>query len=181
MEVLFQITTLVFPIFLPGLVLILTLKAEILRFLDHPLDFNKTINGERIFGENKTFRGLLLYSFGAIVVSSFFYQFYHRGADDFIHPVFALNPILIGLMYGVFYNLGELTNSFLKRRISIPAGECRYPLQRITDLLDGFIVVATILVIFTPVSIVDAMGAGIFGSFAHLLAELFMRSVRLKH
>ena len=79
---------------------------------------------KRWFGENKTWRGVvvvpLLTAFGAVClwpIESLISQFYGSGILD------QWSLIYVGLCAGIGYILGELPNSFFKRRIGIKAGE----------------------------------------------------------
>ncbi len=75
-----------------------------------PLDFGKNfLDGKRIFGKNKTFRGFLFgllvgFLVGLIEVLGFQY------------------PILFAVLSPLGALLGDLTGAFLKRRLSIEPG-----------------------------------------------------------
>ena len=58
--------TLLGPI-LAGVVNSIFCKLNIFKSLKKPLDFNKKIKGKRIFGDNKTWKGLLGYIFFNII------------------------------------------------------------------------------------------------------------------
>ncbi|OGZ07655.1 MAG: hypothetical protein A3C93_01995 [Candidatus Lloydbacteria bacterium RIFCSPHIGHO2_02_FULL_54_17] len=78
-----------------------------------PLDLGKQLAGVRILGENKTVRGLVLVPLIAV-------------ATAIVPGAFGGNALFYAqsaLVAGVGYMLGELPNSFLKRRFGIKAGQ----------------------------------------------------------
>lgn len=99
------------------------LKYELFAFLKYPLDMNATFRGKRLFGENKTLRGLLMHLVFSIIGT------YISGLiqDRFLveTKVFAdlrADFLLIGSILGFGMTLGELPNSFLKRQLNIQPG-----------------------------------------------------------
>jgi len=75
-----------------------------------PMDFDKNfMDGRRIFGKNKTFRGFF---FGLAI-----------GILVGIVEVFLFNyPILFVVLSPLGALLGDLTGAFVKRRLNIPSG-----------------------------------------------------------
>jgi len=181
---LFLITSLILPILSSGIVLIVLVKKKFLQILDVPLDRNLTINKTRLFGDNKTFRGLLVFIVVSIIVSYLLRFLYQRGYQDFIHPIFNTPPILIGLIYSLSYTFGELINSAIKRRLHIKPGEFTKStlnnLQHFFDLSDGIIVTVLILTVFTQVTIVQAIVALVLGIGIHFYTDKLMKSLGLK-
>jgi hypothetical protein len=78
----------------------------------------------RLFGENKTWRGALVMTAGPVLASCALDRVpaYRRRLPDSARQV---SPALLGTLLGTACWLGELPNSFLKRRIGIPPGEHR--------------------------------------------------------
>ena len=77
----------------------------------------------RLFGENKTWRGALMMTGGTVGATVVLHRLpaYRRRLPE---PVLA-NPVLHGALLGGACWLGELPNSFLKRRLGIAPGEQR--------------------------------------------------------
>lgn len=114
---------LLIPLLLGGVLHGLAMKYNWLPWLARPIDKGKTYRGVRLFGDNKTWRGVLCVGLGAgwamvlecVLSPAFTYRAYH------LEP----NPIelgLFGLLVGSLAMLGELPNSFLKRRAGIAPG-----------------------------------------------------------
>ena len=182
---LFRILSLTLPLLLPGIVLIVVLILKLFSSLDIPLDFGLLINNKRLFGENKTLKGVLTMISIAVLVSYVLYWGYKAGYSSYISPVFFQSPIFIGVIYSLSYILGELVNSFIKRQMNISAGRITHTkfksLQTFFDLTDGIIVVVFALLVFTSASVNQVLTAGIIGIFLHYCTDLFMKRLRLKH
>jgi hypothetical protein len=90
-----------------------------------PLDFGLHFRGKRLFGDNKTWRGLLiqvlLCTVGAMIQG-------WLQSEGFIPQWLAFfdytrHGAAVGFFLGVGMTIGELPNSFIKRQMSIPPGE----------------------------------------------------------
>lgn len=108
-----------------------------------PMDFDKNfMDGRRIFGKNKTFRGFF---FGLAI-----------GVLVGIVEVFLFNyPILFMVLSPLGALLGDLTGAFLKRRLNIPSGGL-LPVVDQVDFVVGAIVFTFPLQIIS-LSVVIAM------------------------
>lgn len=177
-----KILTLVMPLLLSGLSLIVVLKLRLLTQLDISLDGNKKFHNKRIFGDSKTIKGVFVHIFIATFVCELLYIVYANGFHQFIHPLFGNQPIFIGLIYSVFYCLGELVNSFIKRQINISPGGVSASgyIQNFFDLADGIIVVTVVLIIFTQVTFYEGILAAILGIFLHFATDFLMKGLGLK-
>jgi CDP-2,3-bis-(O-geranylgeranyl)-sn-glycerol synthase len=90
--------------------------------LARPVDRGATFRGKRLFGPNKTYRGIAAVGFGTalgfLVVDGL--GGYARGGEGLPHGSAGL--FLVGLAVGTASMLAELPNSFVKRQLEIPAG-----------------------------------------------------------
>lgn len=90
------------------------IKRGYLSSLVKPIDFNLTLNGKRLFGNSKTFRGfVVIISLSSITIG--FLSLFSK-----IHLNY--NPLVSGALLGLGYSLGELPNSFIKRRMGMKEG-----------------------------------------------------------
>ena len=120
-----QILFLSSPLLLVAVAQGLCLKYDFLGWLKSPLDLGKTLNGKRIFGDHKTFRGffinMVFCTIGAMIQA--------RMQTTGLIPSWLLlmdyvkDWPLIGPLLGLGMTAGELPNSFLKRRLGISPGE----------------------------------------------------------
>ncbi len=168
-----QILSLCAPLTLSGALLVLVLKFRWLAFLNLPLDCYASLGGQRVFGKNKTVKGALVYIGGGVCFSILL----SFGSPSWIHPLIMNSPISLGLVSGLFYTLGEMGNSFVKRRMGIPEGQCGSVAQRIADLCDGVVLSSLSLFFFFGLSEADTLQLAIAGVLIHLTFEYAMRTM----
>jgi hypothetical protein len=173
--------SLVLVVLAPGLVLIAALRARWLSRLDRPLDGGRTLGGAPTLGESKSWRGLLIYVVGGTLVSAAF----ALAPDAWSSPLFqSRSPLVIGVAVGLAYTLGEAINSFIKRRVGIAAGTTTASrgrwVQRPADLADGIVLVVLAYGLL-GVPWATAIATGVAGIAVHVLTDVLMRALRLKH
>lgn len=180
---LLRIASIILPALMSGTVLILTIRLRILDFLNAPIDQNFKINNIRLFGENKTFRGPVIFVIISVLTSGVLHLLY-LGGFSFVHPLFGRSPILIGFIFGLSYSLGELINSFIKRQKHISPGTVtksnRRIIQRFFDLTDGIILIAFFAITLHLLTIFDAISAAVLGTLIHIITDIFMQNIGLK-
>lgn len=127
LEMTFQILFLGSPLLLAAIAQGLCIKYDWLSRLRRPIDFGRTYKGKRIFGDHKTWMGLtinvLFCSLGAFI------QAWLQGKGTLPQWLFLLDykshALTVGILIGFGMTVGELPNSFLKRRFEIPPGKSR--------------------------------------------------------
>lgn len=88
-----------------------------------PIDGGATLSGRRVFGDNKTWRGVACALVGCIpAVAVQKYVIAERAGDLAVIDYGLANPFTLGAALGFGAILGELPNSFVKRRLSIAPG-----------------------------------------------------------
>lgn len=101
-----------------------------------PMDFGKSFRGQRILGNNKSWRGfvsgVILAGIVAAIESPFIY---HALPDD--HVWF----VLAGMAMGAGALLGDAVESFFKRQAKVAPGESWFPFDQIDYILGGLLVV----------------------------------------
>lgn len=101
------------------------LKFDWFKWAKKPLDLKKSFRNKRLFGDNKTWRGLMMACIGCLlgVYLLRFLEIYwpnFRSYSFFSYQ--ETNLFWLGLAFGIGMTLGELPNSFLKRQFDIKPG-----------------------------------------------------------
>lgn len=156
------------------------MAASLSRFLpvsNYPVDGGRYWRGQRIFGANKTWRGLISGALvGQLVYTAQLYLF----RFDFFHNLslfdYQTHLFYFGALLGLGALLGDLVKSFFKRGVNIPAGRSWLPFDQI-DYTIGALALGS-LVYFPGWPI--AVFLLIFGFGLHILFNLLGFVLRLQ-
>ena len=100
------------------------LRYDLLAPLRRPLDAGASLGGRRLFGDNKTLRGALVMAGGTTVAAIGLSR--QRWFRDRLPGELRESPAAVyGALLGAGVVLGELPNSFAKRRLGIAPGDRR--------------------------------------------------------
>ncbi|HMS23304.1 MAG TPA: CDP-archaeol synthase [Candidatus Saccharibacteria bacterium] len=117
--------------------------------LNTPLDFGKSINDRRIFGDNKRWRGLIIgVLFGALtgyLQFLIFPTFINELGITSSRP--ALTMTLLGGLLGLGALLGDAVESFFKRRSRVKPGDSWFPFDQIDYIIGGIALSLPIVVL----------------------------------
>ncbi len=103
-----------------------------------PLDFGKSFRGKRIFGDNKTWRGLIA---GILVAGgvAFIQNFWLIGAS----LAFGLQLIALSTLGGMLMGFGALAGdaieSFFKRQLGVEDGRSWFPFDQLDYIIGGLL------------------------------------------
>ena len=114
------------PLLGGALLVALCTRYNWLPFLAWPLDRRACLFDHRVFGDNKTFRGVIAGTAGtglSMVVQGRLLHALPRARDLEFVDYSSLPLWRIGLMLGLVRMLGELPNSFVKRQFDISTGQ----------------------------------------------------------
>jgi CDP-2,3-bis-(O-geranylgeranyl)-sn-glycerol synthase len=132
------------------------LRWDLLRGLKRPLDGGRSWRGARLFGDNKTVRGALCMVAGCLLatVALSAWPWWWDGLPDDLRDA---GPVVVGLLVGVGIVIGELPNSFLKRRLGVAPGTQRGGATGLAlSALDQFDLVLGVWVALLPVWMMPA-------------------------
>ncbi|HEX5082793.1 MAG TPA: CDP-archaeol synthase [Blastocatellia bacterium] len=177
----FYVITYLFLPLLVGLALHgFCIKYDLLSFLYHPIDRGRKFRGKRIFGENKTYRGVVVVSLGTAIGFALQSLLFHRIASVRSVELFDyafFKSVSLGLAVGVAAMLSELPNSFIKRQFEIAPGTAAKGWKAIIfyvyDQIDFLLGAWLVLAIVVPVTI----GRVLFSAVLLLIAHQIMSSV----
>lgn len=156
------------------------IKYDVLTFFCHPIDRGRSFRGKRIFGDNKTYRGVVAVSLGTAIGFGLQSLLLHRitsirGIELFDYEFF--KSLALGLAVGVAAMLSELPNSSIKRRFEIAPGSVAkgwkraifYVYDQIDFLLGAWLVLAVVVTV--------TVGRVLFSAVLLLVAHQLMSSV----
>lgn len=156
------------------------IKFNSLAFLCHPIDRGRKFRGKRIFGDNKTYRGVVVVGLGTAIGFGLQSLVLHRiasirGIELFDYTLF--KSVTLGGAVGVAAMLSELPNSFIKRRFEIAPGSVARGLKGaifyVYDQIDFLLGSWLVLAIVVPVTV----GRVLFSAGLLLVAHQLMSSV----
>ncbi len=166
-------------------------KSNLLLKLKAPIDLNKNfVDKKRIFGDNKTWKGLIGYIFFNIVCSIIFGWIWKIAKIEHLnffyinHENTIVFNILIGFLLGLFYAIFELPNSFLKRRLDISPGKTSKGFKKvffiILDQADSIFGIALVVWMFYPLGIGIYLLYILVGTITHLLINMLLYFLHLR-
>jgi len=156
------------------------IKYDALAFLCHPIDRGRKFRGKPLFGDNKTYRGVVVVSLGTAIGFGLQSLLLHRiasvrGVELFDYAFF--KSVALGGAVGVAAMLSELPNSFIKRRFEIAPGSAAGGLKGIIfyiyDQIDFLLGAWLVLAIAVPVTVERVL----FSAGLLLVAHQLMSSV----
>lgn len=119
------------------------------KYLDCPIDNNKTINGRPILGDHKTWRGAVAILITGTVVNliTFYLHWYFNWS---LYSIIGLDYLninwwMFGLLMSLGVLLGDLSFAFIKRRVCLKPGSAFIPFDQINYVLGTFIVLQPML------------------------------------
>jgi len=136
------------PAYVSNAAPVVAARLNILKSLAFPLDRNRKLNGESIFGESKTARGFFVGISSAVIVALIQHLIYINTKD---HSIYLLdynlfNSILIGFLLGTGALVGDLIKSFIKRRVGKKSGQS-WPIADQIDYPLGSLIFISIIFI----------------------------------
>jgi len=177
---LLRIAYLFLPLLVGLIVHGLCLKYNWLAFSARPLDHQKRLRGVRLFGANKTWRGILAVGAGS---AGFLYlqaEVLHgipgpRALELFDYA--SVSGALLGFALGAGSMFGELPNSLLKRQLGVaPGSAVRGPwavLFYVLDQVDMLLGAWPVLAFVMPVTLQGVALSACFLFVVHQVFSLF--------
>lgn len=174
-----------------GILNMIWCKLNILKFLKKPIDFNKNfIDGKRVFGDNKTWKGLFGYIlFNMLITVVWGNVCAFSGVEKYNYlyvnypNIFKYN-LMFGLLLGLGYSLFELPNSFFKRRLDIVSGKTAKGIKKIffliLDQADSVIGCVLVVSIFYKMSFSFYMIYVLVGTVTHILLNMLLYCLKLR-
>ena len=180
-----------FPVILAGAMNMAFCKMKVFQSIAFPLDNGKTLrDGKRLFGDNKTYKGLLGYVAFALfscVVWGLVCRFCKFEHLNFFYVNYQNNVFynaFIGVLLGLAYSLFELPNSFLKRRVDIVPGKTASGFKKVffvfLDQADSIFGCVLVLRIFYRYSFLFYICYVLLGAATHILVNVILYLCKLR-
>lgn len=122
---------------------ILSAKIKAFRVWDAPMDMGIEVNGKRLLGDHKTWRGLVTGMFVGAVVAVCQSIIYRNASAEFkdllLYDPFDFSPGYTGLILAAGALLGDALKSFFKRRIDVQPGKSWIPFDQLDYIVGGII------------------------------------------
>ncbi len=125
----------------------LVMKIPAFDFLAKPVDGGKTVRGERIFGNHKSWRGVIFAMIAGIAVfgiQEWLYQlpfFKNLSILDYQQA----GICLVGFLMPLATVVGDLGSAFAKRRLKLEPGAKFMPWDQTNYVIGNFIIVGPVL------------------------------------
>lgn len=127
---------------------ILAANTPVLKKYNLPLDFSWSYKKKRLFGKNKTWRGLIVGILAAIAVvylQQLIFQSYNPSFLDTSSADYLFySPLLLGILFGFGALVGDAIESFFKRQADVPAGDAWFPHDQIDYIIGGCVAVSIV-------------------------------------
>ena len=192
MEVIIFMFITLMPAILAGIATMIWCKLSILKFLNKPIDGGKYLrDGKRIFGDNKTWKGLC----GYIVINILFFLLWgflsQRSEYLQLHNYFYIDykntpsyNLLLGVLSGLGYSLFELPNSFLKRRLDIRPGKTISGGWKVffvfLDQADSVFGCALVVWLFYEIGLLTYIEFILVGAVTHIILNMLLYFLHLR-
>ncbi len=132
------------PAGLANIAPVLSAHLPFLSRFNTPIDYGRSWRGQRLLGDNKTWRGLMSGIFIAtvtlwlqqIATEHTSWAQYAAGSIDYSH----LPVLLLGPLFAIGALGGDAIESFFKRRRGIPSGKAWVPFDQV-DYIIGTIII----------------------------------------
>jgi CDP-2,3-bis-(O-geranylgeranyl)-sn-glycerol synthase len=118
------------PAGISNMVPVFASKLPGLRNWNTPLDFGRTYKGKRIFGKNKTWRGLLCGTIAGTLVAMMVYGTFWN---------IDLLAISLGAAMSAGALVGDAVESFFKRQRGIESGKAWFPFDQTDYIIGGLL------------------------------------------
>ena len=172
------------PFFVGGLFQTWFLKHPVSDKFSAPIDRGVTLMGQPLLGPNKTWRGFVV----LIPVVTVLFGLQGLVLAENTEGIWALTDaqwLLLGFLSVLAYSLGELPNSFIKRRLGIAAGQSPESavgskVALIVDQLDSIVAALAMIGFLVPTDGFFWLWSIVIGGLLHYGFNILLYAIGLK-
>lgn len=179
------------PVIIGGILNMIFTKSPLYKKLKTPIDGNLHLrDGKRLFGDNKTWIGffsmIVFCSLAQLAEGKVLDMTGMSDRNEFYlcNENTPLYNIVSGILLGFMYVLFELPNSFIKRRLDIPAGKTikggRGIFFFLFDQIDSLTGVMLILFIVSEISVAEYLLYVLLGGFTHISVNAVLYACKIR-
>lgn len=179
------------PVIMGGILNMIFTKCSLYQRLKTPIDCNLSLkDGKRLFGDNKTWIGffsMILFCCISQIAEGVVLDITDMSRCNEFYLFYDNTPaynIIIGILLGFAYMLFELPNSFIKRRLDIPAGKTvkgkRGIFFFLFDQIDSLIGVMLILFFVSKISFAKYLLYVLLGGFTHIFVNAVLYAFKIR-
>jgi len=129
---------------------IIVAKWPLLRAWQTPLDFGHNYRGKRIFGDSKTWRGLICAAIVGLTMFALQQRLAtHMGSfSTYLQTAkYTSLPLLTGLLLGAGALIGDAAESFFKRQRNIAPGHSWFPFDQLDYIVGACLLMVPVVVL----------------------------------
>ncbi|MFH1412727.1 MAG: CDP-archaeol synthase [bacterium] len=171
-----QLIYIALPCFVANMMPVFFNRLKLLLGLKKPLDNGLKIFNKRLFGDNKTVRGLVVGIIGALIVSLIQYWLWRWNFVEF-NILSSLNQFLLyGFLAGFGAIAGDAVESIIKRQLSIKSGDPLIVFDQI-DYVVGFLLLTSFVISWNMNQIMFLL---LFSLIAHPISNIIAYIFKIK-
>ena len=183
----------ILPVIIAGILNMIWVKTSLLSTLAKPMDAGyELVDGRRLFGDNKTWKGFWgMVFFTAICTSIFhllsliFSELQPFSIIPYSEYTWPWESLFFGAIWGLAYVVFELPNSYIKRRLDICSGENASGLKGaifiVIDQADSVIGCVLVMPLFCDINLQEAITTIVMATLLHLFINFLLYLVGLKN
>ena len=180
-----------FSTIIAGIINMVFCKSSILSKRQTPIDEKKLfIDGKRIFGDNKTWKGVLgyiVFNISTAILWGLICNYSNLNYYNFFYIYHENNIIynfIIGLLLGISYSIFEPPNRFLKRRLNIEPGKTTTGFKKIIfiflDQADSIFGCCLVVAFFYKMSLEFYLLYVLIGAITHIVLNIILYFMKLR-
>jgi len=160
------------PAYIANALPVVSNHFDLLKNLAVPIDRGIMLNDKPLFGHSKTIRGFIFGVSGAVLIGLI--QFFLRNIES-IHNISLIDynlgtSLALGFLLGFGALLGDLIESFFKRRFSISSGSSWIIADQVDYVIGALILASPMIVLNTNYIIAIFILSGILAITSNIIA-----------
>lgn len=182
-KILIQLLLSASPVIVAAIFHMIIVKLHWFKSFSYPLDHYRHFQGKRIFGDHKTYRGLLVMIVFSIAFTYLYFlllKYQYLSSDNNLLDFSNYSVLTYGMIFGVGYVFGELPNSFMKRQLNIDSGKANHFWLHLLDQIDSVLLIMLLLVFFSDFNWIHFVVGVFFYGFIHLSINYILFLVGLR-